>query len=140
MVNIVRYPDRKLSCGTFWSDPSDLDFVKIKNQAAMACRLKDGVAIAAPQLGILQRWFYHARLHRVFVNPAITDSSEDVEIGIEGCLSLPDRWFPVERRTHILLHWEDEDGSKQTANFYGEEARIIQHEVDHLNGICIADK
>ena len=139
-TKLITHPHRKLSCGTFWSNPKDLDFTKIKNECAMLCSLHNGVAIAAPQVGKLERWFYHAGLHQVFVNPAIVDSSETTEVELEGCLSLPNQWLPIERRTFVRVHWEDEDSNWNTGEFHGLEARIVQHEIDHLNGICIIDK
>ena len=58
---------------------------------------------------------------------------------IEGCLSIPDKFYRVKRKKKIDVTYLDKYGREQTGSFYDQEARIIQHEMDHLNGILIAD-
>lgn len=139
-MKIVRYPNSKLSSGTYWSDPSDLDYILLKNKCAMLCKKYHGVALAAPQIGLLQRWFYHADWHEIIVNPRIVEVSEkDIVRAKEGCLSIPGLLYEVERYSRVKVEWETRTGwvTRELKNL---DARIFQHEIDHLNGICVADK
>jgi peptide deformylase len=79
------------------------------------------------------------------VNPEIVEYSEETEVGGEGCLSLEillkeQHSVPVERSTRITVRWQDEDGDWQEDEFLDMPARIVQHEVDHLNGILTIDR
>jgi peptide deformylase len=104
------------------------------------CRVKSGIAIAAPQVGvglrIIVTWD-----GRVVVNPEIEvedDSEKATET--EGCLSLPGRLFAVERPVECSLSYIDATGADGWAHLDGLDARMFQHEVDHLNGILISQK
>ena len=77
---------------------------------------------------------------RFFANVKIIDCSDEVIIESEECLSLPGQEYEVERFAAIEISYEDERGNKRREHFGGSNARIIQHELDHLNGILISDK
>jgi peptide deformylase len=103
-----------------------------------------GVGLAAPQLGISQRLLVY-RLDPdspviVLVNPEIEWSSDDEETGEEGCLSIPGVQVDVDRATHVRVRARDEDGEVRVVEASGLEARVIQHEVDHLDGVLILDR
>lgn len=103
-------------------------------------RTFNGIGLAAPQVGIALRFFLMLSEGRVSVviNPVIHQKLGVRRMADEGCLSFPDRaWTPVPRWEKVLLEWRKTDGTKRTAWFRGMEARIIQHETDHLDGICI---
>lgn len=103
-----------------------------------------GIGLAATQVGVLHRLF----VYRVqagaplaaLANPVIEWASRDEEIAEEGCLSLPSVHVDVERPVHILVSAQDEFGEPITVEASGLEARVIQHELDHLDGVLILDR
>jgi peptide deformylase len=103
-----------------------------------------GIGLAAPQVGISHR----VLVYRVepdspivaLVNPEIEWSSRDEEISEEGCLSLPLVHVDVERPVAVLVNARDERGAELVIEATGLEARVIQHEIDHLDGILILDR
>lgn len=113
----------------------------------------EGVGLAAPQVGKSLQMFLVKESKktplRVFINPKITipkeeklptpeeiESGEKKEVKLEGCLSLQDIWGVVYRYKRIVLTYQDETGEEFiNKEFDGFLATIIQHEVDHLNGI-----
>ena len=104
-----------------------------------------GVGLAAPQLGVSQRLL----VYRVgpeaplvaLVNPEVEWTSEDeVETLEEGCLSIPGVAVDVERPVHVRVRAKDEHGEGRLVEASGLEARVIQHEVDHLDGKLILDR
>lgn len=102
-----------------------------------------GVGLAATQVGLLQRLFVYRVVgglpHNVLVNPIIEWSSKDEESVEEGCLSLPAVHVDVDRPIHVRVSAQDEWGAPLSIEASGLEARIIQHELDHLDGVMILD-
>jgi peptide deformylase len=103
-----------------------------------------GVGLAATQLGILHRVLvYQAYADdplSVLVNPEIEWRSEETEVAEEGCLSLPGVHVEVERNAAIRVRARDAAGSEIEVDADGLEARVIQHEIDHLDGILVLDR
>jgi len=102
----------------------------------------NGVGLAAPQVGISERIVLITLDNKKILpllNPEIMDFSEEREWGEEGCLSLPNQWGQVERATDVIVRFMDLKGQTITMKFSGFEAREIQHELDHLNGILFTD-
>ncbi len=107
------------------------------------------VGIAAPQVDRLQRVVIvdcsHTRKpvpnhgHLVLINPEITEW-EGHEIGREGCLSVPDYTGNVFRASRIRLTAQDLEGRHQEFDMEGYEARAVQHEIDHLDGLLFLDR
>jgi peptide deformylase len=103
-----------------------------------------GVGLAAPQLGISQRLV----VYRVgpdapliaLANPEVEWTSEDSETLDEGCLSIPGITVDVERPIHVRVRAQDEEGDERLVEASGLEARVIQHEIDHLDGVLILDR
>src|SRR5947208_10771534 len=103
-----------------------------------------GVGLAAPQLGVSQRLL----VYRVgpdapviaLANPQIDWRSEDSETLEEGCLSIPGIQVDVERPVHVRVRARDEEGDERVVEASGLEARVIQHEMDHLDGVLILDR
>jgi peptide deformylase len=100
-----------------------------------------GVGLAAPQLGVSQRLLVY-RVGPdapviVLANPEIDWSSEESETLEEGCLSIPGIQVHVERPVHVRVHARDEEGGDRLVEASGLEARVIQHEMDHLDGVLI---
>ena len=103
-----------------------------------------GVGLAATQVGVLHRLLvYRANPEdplTALVNPVILSSSEEQESGQEGCLSLPGVHVTVERAARVRVQAKDADGEDLELEAEGLEARIIQHEIDHLDGVLILDR
>jgi len=109
-----------------------------------------GVGIAAPQIGINMRMLiidctvarHSCRNHGLLylVNPEITDYSEDEVLGREGCLSVPDWVGMVPRARCICMKYQDTQGATHEIETSGFEARVIQHELDHLDGVLFIDR
>jgi peptide deformylase len=103
-----------------------------------------GVGLAATQIGVLHRVLvYRAYTDdplTALINPRLTWSSDERELGEEGCLSLPTVHVEVERAVRVRVEAQDETGAEIEVEAEGLEARIIQHEIDHLDGILILDR
>jgi peptide deformylase len=103
-----------------------------------------GVGLAATQLGVLHR----VLVYRVqpdspvnaLINPEIDWQGSEEEIAEEGCLSLPSVLVDVERPIHVRVRGLDEHGERVMVEASGLEARVIQHEIDHLDGVLILDR
>jgi peptide deformylase len=103
-----------------------------------------GVGLAAPQVGVSQRLLVYRVGHEAplvaLVNPEIEWSSDDAEEAEEGCLSIPGVGVDVERSVYVRVQALDEFGDRRTVEASGLEARVIQHEMDHLDGVLILDR
>ncbi|HEY2317162.1 MAG TPA: peptide deformylase [Solirubrobacteraceae bacterium] len=103
-----------------------------------------GVGLAANQVGVLHRLLVY-RVHQqspvtALVNPKIEWAGDELETLEEGCLSLPSVHVDVERPVHIVVRALDEYGQPLTIEASGLEARVIQHEIDHLDGVLVLDR
>ena len=107
----------------------------------------NGIGLAAPQVGVNLRVIVVQTIKtgkltapvQEMINPVITSySSEDVEIE-EGCLSIPGEYLKIKRPHRIHVKFQDLSGKYKKWNLKGLEARIVQHELDHLNGILMND-
>jgi len=101
-----------------------------------------GVGLAAPQVGALQRLLVYDvdEDPKVLVNPILDEFSEEIEEFDEGCLSVPGVTMPVERPVSVRVRASDADGEPLDFRAEGFEARVIQHEYDHLEGVLIVDR
>lgn len=112
-----------------------------------------GVGLAANQVNVLKRIFVMcidpAAPTKVFINPEIvkrqkknihqTISDQDDE-PLEGCLSVPRIWAPIDRDWKISLRWHDEYQKLHEQDFEGFQAAVVQHEIDHLDGILFTQR
>lgn len=101
----------------------------------------EGAGLAAPQIGKSLRLCI-VMMNGKFtplINPEITWASEETDLMEEGCLSLPGVWLKVERPTKIRLTYLDHKGKNQERELSDFAARVVQHEVDHLEGVLIVD-
>jgi peptide deformylase len=101
-----------------------------------------GVGLAATQVGVLRRLFVFVDggEDRVIVNPVITQSSREIELDDEGCLSLRDVLVPVERPTNVTIEGVDAKGEPVKLELEPPSSRVVQHELDHLDGVLIIDR
>ena len=105
----------------------------------------DGIGLAAPQVGISKR-FLVADISPVesghdpmaFINPVILEANGEIELE-EGCLSIPGVRENVNRPEEILLKYQSVTGEEKTEKFTGWMSRVLQHEIDHLDGILFID-
>jgi len=138
---------RRVAAMSFIHRYGDPVLKTLRNQVArMAGIMTDafGVGLAAPQLGISQR----VLVYRVgqdapviaLVNPEVDWKGEESEQMEEGCLSIPGIQLDVDRPVHVRVRAHDEQGDERTVEASGLEARVIQHEIDHLDGVLILDR
>jgi peptide deformylase len=119
----------------------------LRDEVRRMGRLMDeslGIGLAATQVGVMHRLL----VYRVesegeiaaLVNPVLEWASEQTEPLEEGCLSLPGVLVDVERPVHVRVRAQDERGEPLLVEASGLEARVIQHEIDHLDGVLILDR
>jgi peptide deformylase len=106
-------------------------------------RAAPGVGLAAPQVGVQRRVLVYSLAvdEPIFAlaNPEIVERTGE-EIADEGCLSIPELTYPVARAQRIVVRGLDGDGNPVTREAEDFEARVIQHEVDHLDGVLFLDR
>lgn len=114
---------------------------------AETMREKDGVGLAAPQVGVLRRAIVVLETNvpegeepkmLELINPEIVERSGE-QYGPEGCLSLPGRWGLVSRPMEVRVKAQDRDGNEIELHGTGLTARCYCHEIDHLNGVVFTD-
>ena len=148
-AQIRQFPDPVLRSATHPVEDFDDDL------AALAARMIEiaddavGTGLAAPQIGLLRR-FVVVNLAEgepciPMANVEIAEYGAETEVAGEGCLSLDvllreQHSVPVERSVDITVRWQDLDGAWQEEAFSGFPARVLQHEVDHLDGILTVDR
>ncbi|MEK7078399.1 MAG: peptide deformylase [Patescibacteria group bacterium] len=121
------------------------DILKLVGEMKSTLKLaENGVGLAAPQIGRNIRLFVVldeiAKDGRtVFINPEITQISKTLAAEEEGCLSLPGQWHELARTDKVTIKALDEHGHKFKIRVKGLLARLMAHEVDHLNGILFTD-
>ena len=102
----------------------------------------DGIGLAATQVGIVRRLFACTLdgENHVLVNPVVTPVGKETEIDVEGCLSLGSVRVPVERATRVTVEARDVAGAPLSLELEGTAARVVQHELDHLDGTLMLDR
>jgi peptide deformylase len=105
-----------------------------------------GIGLAAPQLGILRRLIVMdpakdeaPKSPIVMVNPEILERSQEMRVHDEGCLSIPDFTAEIERPAKTRVSYVDPQGKKKEAELEGIWSTLVQHEIDHLNGVLFID-
>jgi peptide deformylase len=143
MAFIRRYGDPVLKSR---ATPVDRFDDGLRDQVARMGAIMDdaiGVGLAAPQVGLSQRLLVYRVGHDspliAVINPEIEWSSDEAEPAEEGCLSLPGVHIDVDRAIHVRVRAQDEHGDPRLIEASGLEARVLQHEIDHLNGVLILE-
>ncbi|MCK0140949.1 peptide deformylase [Aliiroseovarius sp. F20344] len=106
-----------------------------------------GIGLAAPQIGVLKRLIVLDCVRdeneppqpMIMFNPEVIQSSDDLNVYEEGCLSIPEQFAEVTRPKEVSVRWLDRDGNVQEREFDGLWATCVQHEIDHLNGKLFID-
>ncbi len=100
-----------------------------------------GRAIAAPQIGVLRRMVYlHIDRPWLIINPTITEASERMIELWDDCMSFPDLLVRVKRHLHFTLTYRDEQWAEHTLRIEGELSELLQHEIDHLDGVLAVSR
>jgi peptide deformylase len=146
-MRLVRqYPDPALRVAATAISEVDEDVRSLVERMADIMRRSHGVGLAAPQIGVLQRVFVYRTGAddpvRALINPELSVRSDETEVDTEGCLSLlgGEVTVPVERHERVVARGLDESGEAVEVEAEGLEARVIQHELDHLDGVLIIDR
>lgn len=139
--------------GAVIHDISAPDIQKLIDDMIPTMYLRDGVGLAAPQVGASvqlavivpdphdwERYHENAKDALVIINPRIVKHSWLKNKDEEGCLSVPGVYGSVSRWNSVRIEYQDRNGKHILANASGLMARIFQHEIDHLNGILFIDK
>ena len=103
---------------------------------------ENGVGLAAPQIGVPLRLAVAEVNNKVYywINPEITSLSQEKIVSEEGCLSLPGEFFPILRSETVTLKYINEKGIPKRLRATGFLATVVQHEVDHLDGVLIINR
>lgn len=140
---LVVYPDAALTKRARKVTKFDRRLVALINDMFNICRTNSlkGIGLAANQVGVLKRVIVidHEGLPLAMINPVIDYFSEAKESAVEGCLSHPGKRVEVTRSASIAVRYQDRYGTGWRREESGLLARVIQHEVDHLNGKNIID-
>lgn len=152
VLDIITYPDARLKQAAEEVKVFDSELIQfVQNLDETMAAGPGGVGIAANQVGVMQRIVivdvsnypkikkakHHG--HLVLINPEIIDW-QGMKKGREGCMSVPDFTGNVIRAENIVLHALDINGIQQEYEMEGFEARAVQHEVDHLDGLLFLDR
>lgn len=115
---------------------------QLVDNMVLTMRKAKGIGLAATQVGVDARVIVVETKNGAlsFINPEIVEHSSQTENGEEGCLSVPGQYGFVKRYRHIRLRYLSLNGEESTLEASGLFARVIQHEIDHLNGIVFIDK
>ena len=150
-LRVLKYPHCSLraeNAAVTDAELRDGSIAQVAKEMFLVMYAAQGVGLAAPQVGVNKRLMvYNASGDRkkwldevVMVNPVITEFSEALDVEIEGCLSFPDMNGEVERSKWIKVEALSLRGNKMKKKFTGWEARIFQHEYDHLDGVVYIDR
>ncbi len=120
----------------------DEALIRLTEEMLVTMRERDGVGLAANQVGRLRRVLVAGieEDEYVLINPVIEARSDETEILPEGCLSIPGIQVDVERPVAVTVSGQDADGEELRFEAEGLLARVFQHEIDHLDGVLILDR
>jgi len=121
----------------------DDDLRRLVERMTTLMQEAQGVGLAATQVGVLRRLFVFQpddEGPRVIVNPVLVERADEIESDGEGCLSLQGVRVPVDRSVHVVLEGKDETGADVRFELDEYAARVVQHELDHLDGVLIIDR
>jgi len=146
-LRLVRqYPDPALRNAATAVAEVDDEVQQLAERMVDVMERAHGVGLAAPQLGILRRILVYRASDedepKVLINPELVERSDETEVGTEGCLSLlgGELQVPVARHLRVRVSGRDVSEDAVDLDVEGFEARVIQHEIDHLDGILIFDR
>lgn len=144
LAQIRQYPDAVLRMQAREVERFDDDLVRLADRMGHLMHDARGVGLAATQVGVLQRLFVfqpaEAEDMTAIVNPEITRRAEETEVADEGCLSLQGVLVPVERAVGVTIEGQDLRGEPLRLELEEMDARVVQHELDHLDGVLMLER
>lgn len=143
MLEIILYPNNILRQKSQpITDPSDPKIKKLISDMASVLNAYNGIGLSAPQVGENVRLCIveNENEQLILVNPEIKKYSGKEIVMEEGCLSFPGKFIPVRRHMKVKVRSLDANGKKQIIRAKGLLARVLQHEIDHLDGILFIDR
>ena len=144
LAQIRQYGDPVLRMEAREVESFDDDLVRLADRMKRLMADASGVGLAGNQVGILQRVvvIQPSTEEEAFalVNPRIVERSDDTEVADEGCLSMQGVLVPVERSLTVTVEARDEHGGEVRLELEELAARVVQHELDHLDGVLILDR
>ena len=147
MLKLIKAPNPILnSPAEDWQFQTQEDYVRaVKLEQEMLHLMKEsnGIGLAANQVGLLSRVFViqlqDGESFAMF-NPRIVATSDEQQVGQEGCLSFPELWLEIPRPKQVVSLYLDKTGKECTITLSDIDARCFLHELDHLDGICFTEK
>ena len=144
LAQIRQWPDPVLKQRAQDVEDFDEDLERLVERMGRLMQDANGVGLAANQAGILRRVFVFRRGEEeepvAAVNPRIAETGAELETDDEGCLSLQGVLIPVERPATVVLEAQDVTGASVRLELEGLDARVAQHELDHLDGVLILER
>jgi peptide deformylase len=144
LAQIRQYPDAVLRMRAREVEAFDDDLVRLAAKMAYLMHDARGVGLAATQIGVLQRLFVFQKEGDeepiAVVNPELVERSSETEVLDEGCLSLQGVLVPVERALGVTLVGRDTAGEALRLELDEMDARVVQHELDHLDGVLMIER
>jgi peptide deformylase len=142
LAQIRQYPDPVLRMRANEVEIFDDELARLAERMTSLMHDAHGVGLAATQVGVLRRLFVFTDQDedRVLVNPRIVEQSSMVETDSEGCLSLGPIRVPVERSLEVTVEAQDLQGEPARLELECMAARVVQHELDHLDGVLVIQR
>ena len=142
LAQVRQYGDPVLRMRADDVESFDEELARIAGRMVELMHDADGVGLAATQIGIVRRFFVCTLdgEDRVLVNPVVTPVGDDTEVDEEGCLSLGPVRMPIERAVRVDVEARDATGEPVSLSLEGMDARVVQHELDHLDGVLLLDR
>jgi len=142
LAQVRQYGDPVLRMRADDVETFDEELARIAGRMVELMHDADGVGLAATQIGIVRRFFVCTLdgEDRVLVNPVVTPVGDDTEVDEEGCLSLGPVRVPIERAVRVDVDARDATGEPVSLSLEGMDARVVQHELDHLDGVLLLDR
>ena len=145
LAQIRQYPDPVLRMRANEIESFDDDLLRLVERMKALMSDANGVGLAGNQVGTLQRVFVfqpegEGEDSRAVVNPVLAKTAEVKLSDTEGCLSMQGVTIPVERPSKVTIEGKDENGEDVKLELEERDARVVQHELDHLDGILILDR
>jgi len=142
MFDLIIYPNDILKQKTKDVKKVDKEIRRIVNEMKKIMKKNNGVGLAANQIGLDLSIFIAENGNKIltFINPKILKLEGEKILLEEGCLSLPNIWGKIKRYPKIEVEYLDLFGKRKKIKAQGLLAQIIQHEIDHLNGILFAER
>jgi peptide deformylase len=144
LAQIRQYPDAVLRMRAREVETFDNDLARLAEKMGRLMHDARGVGLAATQVGVLQRLFVVQLADdddvTTIVNPEITQRSRSTDVADEGCLSLQGVLVPVERAVEVTIEGQDLTGTPLKLELEEMNARVVQHELDHLDGVLMLER